>query len=45
VRVREAVEGEQVFLGVFEQPADLRRGGLEAFDDLLEPRACSPDSA
>ena len=34
---REGVEREQVGLGVFQEPADLRDGRLEAFDHL--PRA------
>ena len=31
---RERVERDQVFLGVFEQPADLRRERLQTTDDL-----------
>ena len=38
VRGREAVEGEQVFLGSFEQLGDLRQRRLEALEYLTEPR-------
>jgi hypothetical protein len=39
VIAREAVERQQVILGVLEQPSDLRRRSAESVCDLVEPLA------
>ena len=40
VLARKVIEREQLLVGLFEQPGDLRRRRLEPVDDVGEPLAC-----